>query len=110
MKSTFSLSITMGIIGLFWSVTAWAMTLQEAKTNRIVGEQPNGYLGIVIDSPEAQQLVLTVNKKRKEHYQAIAQRNNISLEKVATLAAKKAMQAAEPGHMIQTPQGQWLKK
>ncbi|PKI11144.1 DUF1318 domain-containing protein, partial [Shewanella sp. 11B5] len=48
--------------------------------------------------------------KRKHYYQIIAERNKISLDKIATLAAQKAIEAAEPGHMIQTPQGKWLKK
>jgi uncharacterized protein YdbL (DUF1318 family) len=110
MKSTFTLATAICLTSLLWCATAWAMTLQEAKTARIVGEQPNGYLGVVIESPETQQLVLTINAKRKHYYQIIANRHNISLDKVATLAAQKAIEAAEPGHMIQTPQGQWLKK
>jgi len=110
MKSTFTLATAICLMGLLCSANAWAMTLQQAKDTRIVGEQTNGYLGLVIASPEAQQLVLTVNAKRKHYYQLIAERNNISLDKVATLAAQKAIEAAEPGHMIQTPQGIWIKK
>ncbi|MBB1438420.1 YdbL family protein [Shewanella sp. SG41-4] len=110
MKSRFTLATAVCLTSLLWCATAWAMTLQEAKTARLVGEQSNGYLGVVIPSPETQQLVLTVNAKRKHYYQIIADRNNISLDKVATLAAQKAIEAAETGHMIQTPQGKWLKK
>ncbi|AZG73658.1 YdbL family protein [Shewanella livingstonensis] len=110
MKSTFTLATVLCLTSLLWSSTAWAMTLQEAKTARLVGEQTNGYLGMVISSPETQQLVLSINAKRKHYYQTIAKRHDISLDKVATLAAQKVMEAAEPGHMIQTPQGRWLKK
>jgi uncharacterized protein YdbL (DUF1318 family) len=110
MKSRFVLATAVCLTSLLWCATAWAMTLQQAKTARLVGEQTNGYLGVVIQSTETQQLVLTVNTKRKHYYQLIAERNKISLDKIATLAAQKAIEAAEPGHMIQTPQGQWLKK
>jgi uncharacterized protein YdbL (DUF1318 family) len=110
MKSTFTFVSSICFISLLCCTNAWAMTLQQAKAARIVGERTNGYLGMVIVSPEAQQLVLSVNAKRKHYYQIIANRNKISLDKIATLAAQKAMEAAEPGHMIQTPQGQWLKK
>ncbi|MBB1319384.1 YdbL family protein [Shewanella sp. SR43-4] len=110
MKSTFTFATALCLTSLLWSASAWSMTLQEAKAARIVGEQPNGYLGLIIDTPEAKQLVLSVNAKRKYYYQSIAKRHSVSIDEVATLAAQKAIEAAEPGHMIQTPQGQWLKK
>ncbi|WP_137221098.1 YdbL family protein [Shewanella sp. MEBiC00475] len=110
MKSSFTLITAICFASIFWCANAWAMTLQDAKNARIVGEQPNGYLGIVVDSPEAKQLVLSVNSKRKYYYQIIANRNGLSLDNVAALAAQKAIEAAEPGHMIQTKQGEWIKK
>ena len=110
MKSRFTIIVAVCVSCILCCANAWAMTLQEAKNAQIVGVQPNGYLGIVIPSPEATELVLSVNSKRKYYYQIIANRNDLSLDKVATLAAQKAIEAAAPGHMIQTPQGEWIKK
>ncbi len=109
MKSSFVI-VTLLATSIMWCSNAWAVTLQQAKSSGWVGEQTNGYLGVVVDTPATQQLVLSVNAKRKQYYQAIANRNHITLDTVAKLAAQKAMEAAEPGHIIQTPQGEWLTK
>ncbi|WP_394203619.1 YdbL family protein [Shewanella waksmanii] len=98
------------IAGLVFSANALAMSLQDAKTQGFVGEQTNGYLGIVKSSPEAQQLIKSVNAKRKAQYQKIATKNGIKTQDVAKLAAEKAIKASKKGHYIQTPSGKWIKK
>src|SRR5215510_8007933 len=48
------------VLGSLWMpVPSWGLTLDEAKVQGIVGEQPDGYLGIVAPraSAEAQALV-----------------------------------------------------
>ena len=110
MKSILRLTMAVCLTGLLLCANAWAISLQDAKTARLVGEQTNGYLGLVVDSPETRILVLTINAKRKHHYERIANKNNISLDEVAKLAAEKAIEAANSGHMIQNLQGQWQKK
>ncbi|MCL1114025.1 MULTISPECIES: YdbL family protein [Shewanella] len=110
MKSLSKIVTLLCVTSLLWCSNAWALTLQQAKSSGWVGEQTNGYLGIVIDTQEVQALVLSVNAKRKAHYQAIAQRNHIKIETVAKLAAQKAIEVAETGHLIQTPQGLWITK
>lgn len=111
MKSSFAIVTLLCATSLLWcsSVLA-AVTLQQAKASGWVGEQTNGYLGVVVDSQETQTLVLAVNEKRKKYYLVIAEHNHITLETVAKLAAQKAIQAADTGHIIQTPQGKWLTK
>ncbi|GGB72701.1 YdbL family protein [Shewanella inventionis] len=109
MKSSLVI-VTLLATSILWCSNAWAVTLQQAKSSGWVGEQTNGYLGVIVDNAEVQQLVLTINAKRKQYYQVIATRNHISLDTVAKLAAQKAIQAAESGHKIQTPQGEWLTK
>ncbi len=89
---------------------AWALTLEEAKAAGVVGEQPNGYLGVVRATPEAQSLVSEINRKRRQAYEDIARRNGTKLSDVETLAGEKAIQNTKPGLMIQAPSGQWTKK
>lgn len=98
------------ITGLLLSLNAFAISLQEAKSQGLVGEQTNGYLGLIVNNNEAKQLADSVNAKRRAHYQKIATQNGISVEDVAKLAAEKAIGAADKGEYIQTPQGVWIKK
>ena len=95
---------------MLWPTMGLALTLHEAKAQGLVGEQANGYLGLVISSPQAQSLMNTVNTKRKQKYQEIATRNKTSLSAVEVLAGKTAIQKTKPGQYIQLPSGQWKKK
>ncbi len=89
---------------------AYALELQEAKDQGLVGETPSGYLEAV-KTPDAEvtQLIETINAKRKQHYQAIASNNETSLTAVEKLAGKKAMEKSKDGHYIKLD-GQWQQK
>src|SRR5712691_3445346 len=101
------------VLGVLWMpLASWGITLEDAKTQGMVGEQPNGYLGIVRPgaSAEAQVLVNDINQKRRQTYEDIARRNATKLEAVEMLAGKTAIDNTKPGHFIQRPSGQWVKK
>ncbi|PIE68595.1 MAG: hypothetical protein CSA21_06695 [Deltaproteobacteria bacterium] len=88
----------------------FALDLHTAKQQGLVGETPTGYLGLVAaGNPQAQQVVDTINAKRKAHYQSIAQKNKLPLQQVEVLAGKKAMAKTPPGQFILT-EGVWKKK
>ena len=88
----------------------FALSLDEAKSQGLVGEKPNGYLGIVAGSnPDVQGLVTDVNQKRRQAYEDIAKRNRTQLDAVEALAGQKAIQNTQPGAYIQGPGG-WKKK
>jgi uncharacterized protein len=88
---------------------AMALDLQNSKAQGLVGETATGYLAPVQSSPEVQQLVNTINAKRKVHYQQISKRNKTPLNAVEQLAGKKAMQKTPAGQFIQVG-GAWKKK
>jgi len=88
---------------------AFALDLQTAKAQGLVGETLTGYLAPVKATPEVQQLVKTINTKRKAQYKKIAQRNGTSLQAVEQLAGKKAIEKTPPGQLIKTDGG-WQKK
>lgn len=88
---------------------AMALDLQTAKTEGLVGETATGYLAPVKVNPDVQQLVKTINSKRKAHYEQISKRNKTSLGAVETLAGKKAMEKTPAGQFIQV-NGAWKKK
>ena len=98
------------LTGLLLSANAYALTLQQAKSQGLVGEQTNGYLGLVVNDKAAKQLMLDVNAKRKQHYQKIAKKNKLSTTDVANRAAKKAIAAADKNHFIQNSSGKWQQK
>jgi uncharacterized protein len=103
-------TLLLGVLWLPWP--SWGLTLEEAKAQGVVGEQPNGYLGIVQPgaSAEVQALVNDVNQKRRQMYGDIARRNSTKLEAVEMLAGKTAIDNTRPGNFVRSPSGQWVKK
>jgi uncharacterized protein len=103
-------TLLLGVLWLPWR--SWGLTLEEAKTQGVVGEQPNGYLGVVQPgaSAEVQALVNDVNQKRRHMYEDIARRNSTKLEAVEMLAGKTAIDNTRPGNFVRSPSGQWVKK
>lgn len=100
------------LAGLGWSAPTWAISLQDAKAQGLVGEQANGYLGLVKASAgaEVKAMMNNINAQRKKEYQAIARRNNTELKVVEALAGKKAIDRTPPGQYVKLPSGQWVKK
>ncbi len=93
-------------------LAAWAIELDTAKQQGLVGEQANGYLGSVTGaaSAEVNALVKDVNAKRRAKYQQIATKNNISMADVEALAGQKALERTASGHYIKPAAGGWRKK
>lgn len=91
---------------------AFALTLQEAKNDGLVGELQNGYVGLVVESAPAEvvAMVRDVNNQRRELYRQIAQQNGISVEQVAALAFTKAVEATPAGQYLQDANGTWVRK
>ena len=89
---------------------AFGISVEEAKTKGLVGERPNGYLGVVNPAaPEAQALANEVNEKRRQAYEDIAKRNRTQLDAVEALAGEKAIQHTKPGYFVEGPGG-WTRK
>lgn len=88
------------------------LSLEQAKSQGMVGEDASGYLAAVSSSPtaEVRSLVSEVNDKRREEYQRIAASNDIKISDVEKLAGRKAIQKTSPGHYIRLPGGSWQQK
>lgn len=93
------------------SACVFAVDLQQVKSEGLIGEQLNGYLGIVDAKANAdvRGLIADINAKRKAKYESIAAQNSTSLETVELLAGKKAVEKTQAGNYIQTATG-WKKK
>ncbi|QSX31392.1 YdbL family protein [Shewanella cyperi] len=98
------------LVSALLAFQAMAMDLHQAKSMGYLGEQNDGYLGLVKANDEARAIMDEVNAKRRAHYQKIAAQNQISTEDVAKLAAEKAIRAADKGEWIQDAKGNWLRK
>ena len=112
-RLTVSVLVPTLLLGVLWRpLPSWGLTLEEAKTQGVVGEQPNGYLGVVQPgaSAEVQALVNDVNQKRRHMYEDIARRNSTRLDAVEMLAGKTAIDNTRPGNFVRSPSGQWVKK
>ncbi len=91
-------------------VSAFAVSLDDGKAQGMVGEQSDGYLGVVVDSADARALVAEINAKRKAAYEQLAQANNLELNAVEALAGQKAIDKTAPGNYVRTAGGAWRKK
>lgn len=96
---------------LLMAFSSFALDIDSAKAQGLVGEQTNGYLGIVAEkNTEASALVSEVNTLRKEKYMEIASKQKTSLSNIETLAGKKLVErAAADGQYYQTSSGHWAR-
>jgi uncharacterized protein YdbL (DUF1318 family) len=87
-----------------------AMTaLPTAKAQGLVGEQPDGYLGVVKASADTTTVVQLINNARRNEYQKLATANGLQLADVEVMAGQKALDKTQSGHFI-LRDGQWQKK
>lgn len=107
----FALVLAFGV-----SASVFAMGLDEAKQKLddvkqqgLVGETPTGYLEVVRDQGAAKEVVKAINSARRDEYKRIAEKHNIPVLEVETVAGKKAMERTPEGQFIQV-NGEWIKK
>ena len=106
------LKIALVAATLVASGTVFALELQDAKNAGWLGEQRDGYLGMVSPSApaEARKLMAEVNEARRRSYREIAGKTGAELRAVEVLAAEKALQKTQPGNSIQAADGSWIRK
>ncbi len=95
---------------MLFAGSAFALDLDSAKAQGLVGEKRDGYLGVVSGGADAQALVSSTNAKRRDEYSRIAAQNSQPLNVVEKLAAAKAFELTKSGHYLQDAGGNWVKK
>jgi hypothetical protein len=79
-----------------------------AREAKQVGEQPDGYLGVVgAGTPALQAMVRDINIKRKAAYTASAQASGATVEQFAFTSGCNLVAKVGAGEMYKTPSGQW---
>ena len=97
------------IVSFIFSSSVFAIGLDDAKQEGLIGEKDNGYLGMVILEKETQVLVDDINAKRKAVYVKLAAKNGITLQQVEKLAAAKTYEKTISGHYLWM-NSEWAKK
>ncbi|RMH38808.1 MAG: DUF1318 domain-containing protein [Gammaproteobacteria bacterium] len=89
-----------------------AADIKSAKAAGYIGEQLDGYIGLV--DPKApddvKALVKDVNQKRRAIYQKLAQKQNLPLAEIEKVAGKRNIERTPPGQYVQSPNGNWVRK
>jgi len=87
-------------------------SLAEAKAQELVGERPDGLVGIVTDSPSSaiRQLVEEVNGERMAEYRQIAEETDAPLEAVQARAGRQIIQRLPAGQYFMDAAGRWRQK
>lgn len=89
---------------------AFALTLEQARAQGLVGETLSGYLAPIAQDKSTLALVKQINDARSESYQQLADSNNIPVDEVAKMAGQKLVSRAQPGEYVQGLNGKWLRK
>lgn len=94
------------------SVAVAESPLTQPKADGLIGEQTDGYVGLVVQNAPAdiKKLVAEVNAQRKAGYQKIAQKQGTSLSDVEKVAGNTAIEKTLKGNYIRDANGTWRKK
>jgi hypothetical protein len=100
------------IIFVMFFQSAWAIDLDSAKAQGLVGEANTGYLAAVKTpaSAEVNALIADINAKRKAIFQDTAKKTGATLVQVSYLFYERAVKNTAAGHYYQDKNGAWQKK
>ena len=100
------------LISMMAISVAVASPLAQPKADGLIGEQANGYIGLVKQNVPAdiKKLVNDVNAKRRAGYQKIAKKQGTSLAEVERVGGNTAIDKTLRGNYIRDASGTWRKK
>ena len=97
---------------VFAMQSAWAIDLNTAKAQGLVGEANTGYLAAVQQpaSAEVQALIREVNQGRRAQFERTARNTGATVEQVAYRFYELAVQRTRSGNYYQDTNGRWVRK
>jgi uncharacterized protein len=112
MRMLRNLGLLAAAIVIHAGVALAAMDLPSAKAEGLVGEKPDGLVGVVVASPsmDVVNLVNSVNAGRTKKYEEIAAKGGIPIAQVQARAGERLVTEAPAGEFIMTAAGSWQKK
>ena len=106
------LPLLIALVLSFSSQLAFALDIDEAKAQGLVGETMTGYIAAVKvpASAEVSALIDDVNAQRKALFERTARRTNTTLIQVSHRFYELAVERTERGHYYQDANGRWVRK
>jgi hypothetical protein len=104
------MTLMMCVLTLGIAAPAFALDLQDARAQGLVGEKLTGYVAAVKASGDVNALVSEVNAKRKAEYQRISTSNGQPVDVVAKLASAQIIQGLSKGQLYEGADGSWKKR
>lgn len=103
-------ALLISLLAVFVAIASSSLT--QPKADGLIGEQSDGYLGLVVQNAPAdiRKLVADVNAKRKAGYQKIAAKQGASLSDVEKVGGNTAIEKTLRGNYIRDANGTWRKK
>lgn len=97
---------------IFAMQSAWAIDLNTAKAQGLVGEANTGYLAAVQQpaSAEVQALIREVNQGRRAQFERTARSTGTTVDQVAYRFYELAVQRTRSGNYYQDTSGRWVRK
>lgn len=94
------------------SIAVAASSLAKPKADGLIGEQANGYIGLVKQNVPAdiKKRVNEANANRKAGYQRISAKQGTSLKDVERVGGQTAIEKTLRGNYIRDASGVWRKK
>ncbi|MAT35344.1 MAG: hypothetical protein CMK06_09415 [Ponticaulis sp.] len=109
--ATFLAGVMMLLSPMVMPALAGDPVIDAAKSEGIVGEKIDGYLGIVGSAdPAVQRKVDEINAKRRSVYADLAQKEGQPLSVVARLTGEKLVAGEPSGAHVYDDSGQWVVK
>ena len=112
MKKTICMLTAAAFLALGAAAAASAI-VEQAKSECIVGEQADGYLGVVDPgkaSAELRREVDSINMQRKAAYARLAEKNGVTIDDAAKVTAEKLINQAPSGQCVRDQDRNWLRK
>ena len=101
---------TATLLLLLVSTPSFALTMDQAKNQGLIGETNTGYLASVKSNPIVEALVSSINQKRKAAFISKAAKAGVSVDVIAKRVAQRLYQKAAVGNYLQSTAGKWYKK
>ncbi|WOI52499.1 YdbL family protein [Parvularcula sp. LCG005] len=92
-------------------VVAAPAIIEQAKSDCVVGERIDGYLGVIDDKAASDALrrsVREINQKRSAAYDSLASRNGVTPAIAAAATAEELINSAPSGHCVQNEKQEWV--
>ena len=106
------LIVALGVAALAAGAAVAQDASAQLRASGAVGEQADGYLGVVGDAPaNVRDQVSAINIKRRAFYTDIARNRGATVQEVAVKTACELFQTkVQPGQHYRLPDGVWRKR